>query len=90
VTEILGRQTQQQVEDSEWCLDRMFATAALLPASNGGVDRLGNSGSADPAGDFVVWHSLAPERAMEALDALPKGHPLRKSIEAALNKEVSR
>jgi hypothetical protein len=90
VAETLGRQAQQQVEDTEWCLDRMLATSALLPASSGGVDRIGSSGTAHPAGDFVVWHSLAPERAMEALDVLPKGHPLRKSIEAALSKEVSR
>ena len=90
VLETLGSEAQQHVEDSEWCLDRMLATAALLPASKGNVGRPGRFGGADPAGDFVVWHSLAPERAMEALDALPKGHPLRKSIEAALSKEVSR
>jgi hypothetical protein len=86
----LGGEVLRKVEDDEWCLDRMLATSALLPASKGKVDRPDSSGGADPVGDFVVWHSLAPERATEALDALPKGHPLRRSIETALNKEGSR
>jgi hypothetical protein len=81
VVETLSGEALKKVEDDEWCLDRILTTAALLPAAKG------DSG---PITDFVAWNSLAPERAAEALDALPKGHPLRKSIEAALNKEGSR
>jgi hypothetical protein len=61
-----------------------------LPAAKGDFEKPASPGDVDPIADFVAWNSLAPERAAEALDALPKGHPLRKSIEAALNKEGSR
>lgn len=90
VLETLGSEAQRKVEDNEWCLDRMLTSAALLPATKDDVDKLGSSGRADPIGDFMMWNALAPQRATEALDALPKAHPLRKSIEATLNKEGSR
>jgi len=91
VVHTLGSEALKKVEDNEWCLDRMLSTAALLPAAKVDGDKLGDAGSVDPVADFVVWNSIAPDRATEALDALPKGNSLRKSIEAALNnKEGSR
>jgi hypothetical protein len=83
--EELGGEVLRKVEDEEWCLDRMLATAALLPPAKGTAEKSASPGSIDPVADFVAWNSLAPDRAAEALDLLPKGHPLRKSIEAALN-----
>lgn len=90
VLETLGSEVQREVEDDEWCLDRVLMTAALLPAAKGDLDKTASPGRADPVADFVAWNSLAPERAAEALDALPKGHPMRRAIEAALGKEGSR
>lgn len=85
--ESLGSEVLQQVEENGWRLDRMLATAALLPASQKGRENEAPPGSVDLVGDFADWHSLAPEPAGEALNALPAKHPLRKSIEARIGKE---
>ena len=83
----LGSEVLRKIESDEWCLDRVLATAALLPSGKG---ESGGSGSADWAEDFVAWNSLAPELATEALSALSAEHPARKTIEEAFKKEGAR
>jgi hypothetical protein len=87
--ESLGGKIQQIVEN-EWRLDRALVTATLLTGTKGQTEDERDPGSVDVAGDFAVWHSLAPERAGDALQALPAKHPLRTEIETRLGKEGAR